>query len=408
MHGAAGVVYWLRADPSEVGALTHQEIECLEHAQVLVYGEFPVDTFLALVSEDCELICIGKGKEASGEQSNSAGEIAKLLLDRASQGKRVVRLHGGNWEEGHAVARSGIRFQKVVEGGSVLSAPVDFVRDRDSELFAERNTEGRPLSGLQLLLSRGEERAGDYATELEKLGATIAYAHCTELVSVTQAERDVVGERLATLQDCDWLFFSSANAIRYFFELAKGLNIDFQQFSGQEFAVVGEASARALSELGFSPALVASGKSGVELAQSLVEFLGERGPGTRVLFPRAKEGREEPGQLLRRAGLQCEVLPVYQSRPIFPPGAPLQDTLGRLERGELNGALFFAPSQLHALIGAKRGVQSQLAKLPVVAAIGQTTAAAIKAQGIAVQVVPEFPNPRLLAAAIANAFSSDY
>ncbi|MDQ8202863.1 uroporphyrinogen-III C-methyltransferase [Pelagicoccus sp. SDUM812003] len=112
-----GIVYLVGAGPGNPELLTVRAKELIESAQALVYDYLVHPAFMHLVPRDCEMICVGKRK---GFHSKPQSEIQAILLRKAKEGKRVVRLKGGDpflfgrgGEEAKALQEAGIEFEVV-------------------------------------------------------------------------------------------------------------------------------------------------------------------------------------------------------------------------------------------------------------------------------------------------------
>ncbi len=114
----SGKVYLVGAGPGDPGLLTLKGRECLEKAEVVIY-DFLADTgLLGFTRPDAELICVGK--HGAGGLRTEQGKINRLLVEKAREGKVVVRLKGGDpflfgrgGEEAEELARRGIEFEVV-------------------------------------------------------------------------------------------------------------------------------------------------------------------------------------------------------------------------------------------------------------------------------------------------------
>ena len=89
----AGKVYLVGAGPGDLGLITVKGMECLKLAEVVVYDRLVDERMLEGVRETAERIYVGKSRE--GHTLTQAG-INQVLVEKALQGKTVVRLKGGD------------------------------------------------------------------------------------------------------------------------------------------------------------------------------------------------------------------------------------------------------------------------------------------------------------------------
>jgi uroporphyrin-III C-methyltransferase/precorrin-2 dehydrogenase/sirohydrochlorin ferrochelatase len=114
---AAGAVTLVGAGPGDPELLTLKALRALQDADVILYDRLVSDAILDLARRDATRLCVGK---SAGAPSTNQDEINALLIEHASQGKRVVRLKGGDpfifgrgGEELAALARAQIDFSVV-------------------------------------------------------------------------------------------------------------------------------------------------------------------------------------------------------------------------------------------------------------------------------------------------------
>src|SRR4051812_26272269 len=122
-----GIVYLVGAGPGDLGLVTLRAKECIEHADVIVYDHLANPETLGWAREAAEIIYAGK---KAGAHALKQDEINKLLIEKAREGKEVVRLKGGDpfvfgrgAEEARAIAEAGIGFEIVPGITSAIAGP---------------------------------------------------------------------------------------------------------------------------------------------------------------------------------------------------------------------------------------------------------------------------------------------
>ena len=88
-----GKVWLIGAGPGDIGLMTLRGKEVLEQAEVVIYDALIGQSILSMIPDTAERINAGK---RSGNHTLPQDEINALLLDKAIEGKRVVRLKGGD------------------------------------------------------------------------------------------------------------------------------------------------------------------------------------------------------------------------------------------------------------------------------------------------------------------------
>ncbi len=113
----SGFVSLVGAGPGEPDLLTVKGFKAIQAAEVVVYDRLVSEEILALASSSAELIYVGKKLDFHCVPQD---QINQILVQKAQQGKRVVRLKGGDsfifgrgGEELEELAEHGIKYEVI-------------------------------------------------------------------------------------------------------------------------------------------------------------------------------------------------------------------------------------------------------------------------------------------------------
>jgi uroporphyrinogen III methyltransferase/synthase len=372
-----GMVYLVGAGPGDAGLLTLRAAELLGRADVVVYDALVNQELLRLAPKGTEVIFGGK---RAREHAIPQNELNRLLIAKAREGKRVVRLKGGDpyvfgrgGEEAEELADAGIPFEVVPGVSSFVAVP---------------NYAGVPLTHRgfcsRLTLITGHEDPSKESSSID--WAQVAKTPGTQVVMMGT---DRIGQIAETLVKYGMDSNTPIAMVRW--------GTTGRQYSIQgTLADIGEVAAK--SKIG--PPTVAVIGEVVRLRGKLNWF--ERRPlfGQRVVVTRTREQASQLSNRLHELG--AEVLEV----PTIKLEAPtrredLVDAL--LELNSYDWLVFTSPNgvakffeyffkQYHDMrdIGGAR-----------IAAVGPATANKLKELHLQVDLMPD----EALAANIAEAFS---
>jgi uroporphyrinogen III methyltransferase/synthase len=122
-----GKVYLVGAGPGDPGLLTLKGCELIQKADVILYDALVSPRLLRFARPKTKCIFVGK---RGGQPSVAQDEIEKTLIQKAREGKIVVRLKGGDpfifgrgGEEALLLAQAGIDWEVVPGVTSAIAAP---------------------------------------------------------------------------------------------------------------------------------------------------------------------------------------------------------------------------------------------------------------------------------------------
>jgi uroporphyrinogen III methyltransferase/synthase len=127
MNIGKGKVWLVGAGPSDAGLLTIKAKDVIQKADVVVYDRLIGPSIMMMIPKEAEQIDVGK---RAGNHTMPQEEINQVLLEKALEGKRVVRLKGGDpflfgrgGEELELLVEHQIPFEVVPGVTSAISVP---------------------------------------------------------------------------------------------------------------------------------------------------------------------------------------------------------------------------------------------------------------------------------------------
>lgn len=373
-----GRVYLVGAGPGDPGLLTLKGARCLREAEVVLYDELVDHRLLELVPPACERIYVGK---RGGHKYLPQEEINALLVAQGRQGRRVVRLKGGDpfvfgrgGQEALALAEAGVPFE-VVPGVSAAMGVAAYA--------------GIPLT------HRGLAAAAILVTGEE---------------DPTKPHPSINWEELARVEGTLVIFMGNRKLAELCQVLLKGGRapqtpaavIEWGTWPRQRSAVSTlEHLAEETRRQGIAPPSLAIIGEVVSLREQLNWF--ERRPlfGRRVLVTRSREQAGSLQTLLEDEGAEVSLLPLLE---LAPPDdwSALDECLDRLT--QFAWVVFASPNSVEFFWQRlrQRGRDTRAFGPAQVVAVGQATAERLRAHGLEPDLLPEDQSQEGLVTAFAG------
>jgi uroporphyrinogen III methyltransferase/synthase len=342
--------------------MTQKGLRCLEEAEVVIYDRLIDERLLDLAPPKAERLYVGK---ASSAHTKEQAEINRLLVEKAREGKTVVRLKGGDpyvlgrgGEEAEALVDNDIPFEIVPGVTSSVAVPA----------YAGIPLTHRRLSSSFAVIT-GHEARGKSGINWEKLATAV-----DTLVFLMGMKNlpEIVDRLIEHGRSPD----TPVAVIR------EGTTPQQETVVGRLNDIVTKVKEYHLTP----PAVIVVGEV-VGLREKLRWFDNRPLFGKRILVTRARHQAGALSRLLSERGAQ----------PVELPAISIQKMAGK----ELDDAIADLPNYHWLIFTSGNGVEAFLERLRVlgrdgralgglkVAAIGPATAQALRAKGINPDYVPE-------------------
>jgi uroporphyrinogen III methyltransferase/synthase len=235
-----------------------------------------------------------------------------------------------------------------------------------------------PLFGKRVLVTRTREQASGMVARLRMLGAVpleFPAIACSPVEDTT--ELDAV---LRTLAEQDWVVFTSANGVTAIFERLDALVLDARAFGRARVCAIGPATAAPLRERGIRADLVPPRFTSTEVLTALTGT-PEGIRGKAVLLLRADIAPPELTEGLAAAGAHVTNVAAYRTTAASGRRAELEALLA----DGLDAVTFTASSTVTHLMEVLGGDTTPL-QGALIASIGPSTSATVRAAGLKVDV----------------------
>lgn len=361
----SGKVYLIGAGPGDPGLITVKGMECLEKADVIVYDRLLDESLLAHARQGAEKIYVGK---ASSGHTMPQAEINRLLVQKAKEGKNVVRLKGGDpfvlgrgGEEATELAKNQIAFEVVPGITSAIAVPA----------YAGIPVTHRTLaSSFAVVTGHEDPSKSDSSINWEKLATGV-----DTLVFLMGMQN--LSEIVAKLVEYGRAINTPVAIIK------EGTRPQQKTVTGTLRDIVNRVKEATLTP----PAIVVVGEV-VKLRETIRWFDNRPLFGKRVLVTRAKQQASTLSKLLAERGTLPVELPAIAIQPI-PDNKELEQAI--LNLSQFQWIVFTSVNGVEAVFDRLRALKLDGRVLHglKIAAIGPATGKALERRGINADYCPD-------------------
>ena len=258
-------------------------------------------------------------------------------------------------------------------GTLLINAPESMFLDADPP-------EPSPLHGKRIVVTRAGEQAADLSRSIRGYGAVVLELPLIEIGP--QHNTHTAKEVFAEINQYDWLVFSSANGVRFFFHRFYQAFEDLRSLGLIRIATVGESTARAVRGHRLRVDLV--GREAT--AESLVETLKAEQTldNLKVLVVTGNLNRDLLARELEKARAIVDTLQVYETLQTDVSKLP---TAEMFRKGGAHTVVFASPSAVRSFAAQAAALKlAPGAVTPIICSIGPVTSEAIRELGLTVNV----------------------
>jgi uroporphyrinogen-III synthase len=229
--------------------------------------------------------------------------------------------------------------------------------------------QGKPLSGMRVLILRPAEESNSSAALIKELGGEPVILE--NAVKIEYADDlQTLDKIVKQLDNYDWVVFTSRNGVRIFSEKLGQLEGRARRF---RVGVVGPATREEAERLGLRVDFVPSKFLTEALARELPDVMGRR-----ILLVRSRNADNGMKSILLSRGAAVDEIRPYTVKPL----------VSQELEADFDAVILTSPSMAGVLHNSKKLVE-KIDRGALVCCIGPVTAAAAQRLGLSVDVIAE-------------------
>lgn len=227
----------------------------------------------------------------------------------------------------------------------------------------------------KVLVSRSESQVKELKRDLEKQGFEVVSMPLIK----TEIRKDLTELKavLDQLDIYDWLVFTSANAVQFFFQAAEGYGTKFYFYPKLKIATVGDKTKLTLEQMGYRTNFVPIEYTAEVLANNMDDLNGKN-----ILIPRSSIAKNSYVQIMKAKGAKVKAIDLYHTSAVN----YSSDYFLKILSKQINYITFTSPSAVEAFELNKRHSGVELVCEKIVC-IGPTTAKAAEELGFRVAAI---------------------
>jgi uroporphyrinogen-III synthase len=243
-----------------------------------------------------------------------------------------------------------------------------------------------PLSGRRIAVTRAREQTSELASKLTALGAEVIELPLIRVVK--DVDKQTLADVLLEFGGYDWIVFTSANGVRYFFEEFHRVFDDIRSLGLLRFAAVGDTTAAAIREQHIKIECQPKVATAEALADELIAT-GSLDSG-KVLIITGNLNREVLIEKLEAARAIVDQLPVYRTEQTdLTSDAAAADFRAR----GADAILFASGSAVQSFVDQAAALKlAKDARRPLAGSIGPQTSEVMKKTGIPIDFEAKTPS----------------
>jgi uroporphyrinogen III methyltransferase/synthase len=240
--------------------------------------------------------------------------------------------------------------------------------------------DSKPLFGKGIVITRPERQADDLAQLLIREGACPIYFPTIKIVP--PEDWNDLDKAIYELEKYDWIIFTSANGVQFFFTRLLEKGRDLRDLKGIKICCIGPATARQIEAKGIKVDLMPEEFIAEGILQS---FAGMDLHGKKILVPRAATARDIMPRGLKKLGAEVDVAAAYRT---VNSGREKKELAGLISKGKVD-IITFTSSSTVGNFSAIMGADYVLPPSVHIACIGPVTAAAARKAGFKIDITQE-------------------